>query len=321
MNRTLLFIAAGSVLGAAVLGYAASRLYLSPAASLRTALRADRADIASFEQGLEGRNKVGSSLAAIAATTLGATEEEVDARLRNRLNEIAGGGGLTEVVVESNAPVPVRNPAGERIKSGFGRTLRGQTDFRVVRGSVTGTGPLEKVMRALATFQSQPWVHRVESFSVKPVGKERDRFELRVGVATLMMPDLLAQDAAPPPIATLSERDGSRWAAVVTKNVFKEPPAPPPAPAPVVVQASAPAAPPPSPYAEWRLTGVVESRLGIEAWLRNSRSGQTVALPVGGEVASAKLVSAGGERAVFEIDGKRFEVTNGQALSERRPLN
>jgi hypothetical protein len=79
--------------------------------------------------------------------------------------------------------------------------------------------------------------------------------------------------------------------------------------------------PPRSPYADWRITGVVESRLGTEVWLVNDRSKERLALAVGAQVADARLVSGAGERAVFEIAGQRFEVSNGQTLEERRPVN
>lgn len=301
--------------------YASATLYFGPAGALVAKIRNERELIARFEQGLAQRRQVEGALKERAAATLGATEEELDARLRNRLNEIAGGCGLSEVLVESNRPAEERNPAPARMKrSEFAQQLKAQRDFWVAEGGVTGVGSLDQALRSLATIQAQPWVHRIDAFSIKPKSRDRDVFEVRVQVATLMMPDLLGRDAAPPPLVTLGEAESTRWSSIVAKNVFKEPPPT------AVAQAPAPPTPEPtpvaaSPYSEWRLTGVVQSRLGIEAWLRNTRTSQTLALAVGGVVADARLVAAVGERAVFEIDGRKFEVVNGQTLEERRPLN
>jgi hypothetical protein len=172
-------------------------------------------------------------------------------------------------------------------------------------------------MRTFATVRTQPWVHRVESFSLKPEGKERDRFTLSVGVATLIMPDLLVAGFTPPPVATLSESEALALGLIVAKNVFKQPP-------PDQAVAQRPPGPPPgppSPYLDWKLTGVVEAGSRVEAWMHNTRSNERLTLGVGATVADAKLLAAGGERAVFEIAGKRFEVFNGQTLEQRRPTD
>src|SRR5262249_52805402 len=105
-------------------------------------------------------------------------------------------------------------------------------------------------------------------------------------------------------------------AAIVQKNMFKEPAA-------AVAQAAPPApangAPPPPPYADWKLTGVIESRLGVEAFLLNTKSGQRLTLAAGAAVIDAKFVTGAGEKAVFEIGGQEYEVSNGQTLEQRRP--
>lgn len=325
MNRKLLMrqVAAGVVLfGAAGAGYA--WLYAAPKGVLRKQLTAQLSANAALEAELKDRKRVQDALKAIGAATLASTSDQADSRFRSALNAIASGAGLADVVVNSRKPIEQANPAGTSklsAPSGLRTALRKQRDFAVIAGDVEGKGTLEQVLRAAAAIQAQPWVHRVESFSIKPEGRGRERFTLKLGVATLFTADLAPKDIAEPQVTLLDERARTVWASIVEKNMFKEPaavaaaaPAPPP---------QAPSTPPPpvSPYADWRLTGVVESRLGPEAMLLNVKSQQRLALPAGGTLADARFVKASGEKAVFEIGGQAFEVATGQMLEQRRPAS
>ncbi len=313
MNRGLL-IAASVAAALSLTAWGAWRAYFVPAGRLRTQLAADRETIRTLEAALGERSRTATDLRAIASSGLGRTEEEVDAALRDRLNMMASAQGLTRVQVETREPKGEASPAGGAgVRGEIGRRLRRGSDFWIVRGSLAGHGTLDQVLRTLAAIQGQPWVHRVESFAIKPVGKEREQFELRVGVATVMMPDLLPASFAPPGVVVLDEGTGRALGRIASKNVFRE--APPGAPA----QAGAAAPSPRSPYADWKLTGIVEVGVSAEAWLHNTRSNERVTLTPGRSVLDAKLIGAAGEQAVFEIRGERFEVSNGQTLEERRP--
>ena len=273
-------------------------------------------------RGLEGelrdQRRVDEALKAFAATTLGGSTGEVAARFRSALNDIAGQCGLAEVMVNSRNPTDQFNPGGiSKVSSpsGLRATLKKQKDFSVISGDLEGKGTLEQVLRATATVQAQPWVHRVDSFAIKPEGKERDVFSLKLGVSTILMPDLAPKAA--PEVQIKAVEPSAGLAAIIEKNMFKEP-------APVVVRADLPSeaangVPPPPPYADWKLTGVIESRLGVEAFMLNVRSGERVTLPTGAVVADARFVSGKGETAVFEIGGQQYEVLNGQTLQQRRP--
>jgi hypothetical protein len=297
-------------------------LYEQPRAGLAEQLGHQLEVNAAFEKQLTDRQQVAEGLKAIAATTLGAKADEVDATFRSKLGEIAEKGcGLAGVQVTTQKPADVANPAGTAAKltkpAGLRSTLRKQHDFAVITGVVEGHGTLEQALKAAAAIQAQPWVHRVDSFSIRPEGRDRDRFELKLGVATiLLLPPLAPKNVPEPRIVGAPETSMSELAAIVAKNVFKEPAAmaaqaPPAAPAP---------GPPAPPYNDWRLTGVVESRLGTEAFLVNVKTQQRMTLAVGAAVADARFVSGAGERAVFEIAGQHFEVSNGQTLEQRRPV-
>jgi hypothetical protein len=315
-----------ALVGAGVLGY--WTLYENPRQDRLAALDAQLRLNSSLEVPTRERARVRQELREIGATTLGVTRDRVDAQFRAALHRIADSCRLGDVQISTKEPADVKNPIGSLRRRIAGMPdLSKQIDFRIIRGDVAATGSLEQVMRATSLIQAQPWVHRVESFSISPPGQGGDeRFVLRLGVSTIMLDgDLAPREVREPEIAVLPPDASLAWAGIVQKNPFREPPrrtaenprrqdqrqvtqAPPPPPPP-----------PPPPYNEWRLTGVVESRLGTEAFLVNTRSDERTAIGAGSSIAGAKLVAAEGERAIFEIEGEEYEVFNGQTLEQRRP--
>ena len=311
------------------IGYAAlSAVYLGPRARLQAWLGYHRGEIAYYEGELARRQEVRDRLEAFAAGTLGGALDKADHRFRTSLTSIAEECGLSTIQVSSRQPVPALNPVVEaRLPAGDTgelRTLKNElkkkADFYAIGGELKASGTLEQVLRATAVVQAQPWVHRTDRFILKP-DKNGDRFDLQLGVVTLLAPDLAEGRTTDPVRMALADTAAAAWAPAVAKNVFKEPPPEAPAPPVQVATTSAGALPPPPPYADWKLTGILESRLGVEALLVNVRSGQHVTLAAGASVVEARFVAGSGERAVFEIGGQRFEVANGQTLEQRRPLN
>lgn len=308
-------------------GYA--YLYAAPKAKLLKELGQQQKAVEGYEAALKRRVEIRSGLKAVADSTLGATKDDVDSRFRTGLYSVAAACDLRGISANTREPVKEVNPLGKaKLSSGFAslkRELRGQTDFYSISGELTATGTLDQVLRATAMVRQQPWVHRVQSFELKPAGDEENaRFTLRLGVSTLLLTsDLAPKERGEPVVLALAEGADSAWQGIVRKNVFREPPAPEkpkPAVANVEKPAPAPATPQRPLFEEWKLTGVVQSRLGIEAFLVNVKNGQRLSLPTGAAIADAKFVSGEGERAVFEIGGERFEITNGQTLEHRRPL-
>jgi hypothetical protein len=319
-----LFALAAAVLAVGIVGYRVG--YASPRDTLLRQIDQARRDNASYEAWIQRRAEVSKGLERFAGTTLGASGDEVEARFRSGLNAIAASCGLTGISVNSTKPDAVENPGGKakalREPSSLRSLLAKQADFSVIKGDLTGSGSLSQVFRAIALVQAQPWAHRIESFSIRPEGKEREQFVLRLAVATLILPREQAPRVEQQDVSLVSLADGAEaaWRRIVAKNVFKEPP---PAPAQPVV-ASAPLPPPSAPqrpaFEDWKLTGVVQSRLGIEAFLVNVKTNQRLSLPTGAAVADAKFLRGEGERAVFEIAGEQFEISNGQTLEQRRPV-
>ncbi len=332
MNRRVTTILIGGVAGLAVLGGGGAWAFRSVFWKDYSAVVSETADLErraeAFESGMKGSRAIKVGLRDAGETMLGSQQAVVEHRLRGMLSEIGERNGLQEVVVTHGRPRAVSSPADERgsgISRGFRRLLGDRSDFAVVRGRVQGLGSLEDAVRTLADLRAQPWVHRVEGFTITPKGREGEIFELKADYATIFAPELVEGDRDAPALASPARADVEALAAVVSRAPFRfaEAPveAPPPPPPPVVVK-SDPPAPPPPPYDRWRVTGVLESlegEGGVEVMLYRTDTGETLNLRVGQSVLGATLRKADGERAWFEKDGMLVVLRAGETLDRARP--
>jgi hypothetical protein len=267
----------------------------------------------------------------IADTSLGTDEETVTATARTALNQIIAYYSLSGGEAATRRAVEVRDPAGAAKAAEFNsREARTRPDFMSLTATLKGTGSLDQVVRTLATLQMQPWVHRIEGFSIKPPGRDRDRVDLDVLLTTVYLPDKAPKrDVAAPIWQPIGEAEFAQWRAIVDKNVFKEPPpTAPPAPGPAVPPGTGPAgaappAPPapPPPYADWRVTGVVQAVTGPQLMLVNLKTKEWKTLDVGGMVLDVRFVAGSGEVAKVAIGTTIFEVRIGQTLADRTPAS
>ena len=74
-------------------------------------------------------------------------------------------------------------------------------------------------------------------------------------------------------------------------------------------------------FGEWKLVGVWNGANAMGVILANTQTGASRSISPGESVLGLKLVSASGERAEFEYEGKRYELLQRQTLAERRELN
>lgn len=295
----------------ALVGVAGLYLYVLPRQRLVRQIEAQRQRNAGYEMAQRDHPRLRESLRAHARRTLHADPDQAVHLFRTALGELATDCGLQGVQVSTREPEPMPNPGGRRL-----RALQGRSDFHVIRGEVSGTGTLEQALRTLAQLQVQPWIARLEGFTLKPEGRERERFALRAGVATLLMPDLTPADLPAPRVVPEDPAAAARWAGIVEKNVFREPPL-------RVARADAPppAQPPPrSLLGEWKITGIIETRRGVEVLVLNTRTREAVVLTIGNTVAGATLTAAARDAATFDLAGKRVEVLIGQTLEQGRTL-
>lgn len=287
--------------------------------SLLKATREFQSATASYEKDLQRQKAVRDRLNSIAQTTLGKQFDRVDHRLRTGLSRVGQDAGLSDVVVSSSPPKDERNPAAAArdMERSMQDRIKKVPNFSVVSAQVKGVGALPQVLQALAMYDCQPWIHRVSALSIRPVGREREKFELKLDVATIWMPDLSVDDPNDPAIVAPGESGVAAIAAITEKNVFRTPPAPAPAPArEVAARPAQPASPAPA-WGDWKLTGVVSGRRGLEALLVNTRDGERKVLSPGVSVLGATLVSGAGEEATFELEGAMWTVRTGATLADR----
>jgi hypothetical protein len=332
LNVRLLSAAGVSVV---VLGICAAeyRSWASQRDQITEELGRYRTGIADRDREMEGRARIKRELTRLAETMLGTDEETVTAAARTSLNEIVAHYGLTNMSVTTARPMGVKNPAAEARVTEFvdkkQKNLRSRPDFMAISATLNGTGTLEQVTRTMATLEVQPWVHRIDAFNFKPLGKEREQIELNVILTTVYVTDT---DLRKREVMAEGERmwrpveeaEFSLWRPLVAKNVFREPPPPPPAvpvaPASLAAAVAAPEQPPPVrvPYEEWRVSGITRGVDGAQLMLVNEKTKEWKTLNAGGMVLDAKFVDGSGEVARIAIGEAQFEVKTGQRLSERR---
>jgi len=319
-------------LAAAGVGMWEYRGYARERDALVTRIALYKQDIDKRERELEGSARVKRTLRKFADASLGVDEATVSASLRTALNEIVAHYGLIEPTVTSNKATAVRNPAVEvhptELADRKRKDLRAP-DFYTIAATVSGKGTLEQAVRTLATLELQPWVHRIDGFNLKPIGKEHDRVELTVMLTTAFLPEkeLRSRTVGPEPHAwrPVEEWEFAAWRGIVAKNIFKEPPR-----APQVAgrdPGSEPGAPtPPAPpsaasYSDWVVSGIARGRDGVELMLVNEKTKEWKTISVGGRVMDAKFIDGSGEVAKIQIGQEMFEVRSGQRLSERKPVS
>jgi hypothetical protein len=322
-TKIIIAIAAVVVLaGGGWLGY--DRMYARPRKDLLKQISHYRSALAAREMELGHIGPLRERLRRVASTTLGSDDEQMSAALRSAMAEVLGSVGLRDVTVGTGAPVAVKNPAAPRIEEVRDKAARNAPDFYAMTATASGVGSLEAALRGLAALEAQAWAHRVDQWSISPVDKGRDKFELSVGITSIYFPEPDLRPAAVAqadvkPWQPLSESRFAPYRPILTRMAFKAPPPPPPPAQPAPAQPAQPAAQAAAqPYAEWLVTGVVMGRDGVELWLKNSKSGKTATLLKGERLLDATFVEAEGETATLEIGGARYIVALGQTLADRR---
>lgn len=331
-TRARLVIWGVATVGLVVVYFLYSTFYAGPRDKALAKRDALQADVSRLQEITENDPKIRKELKAIAETTLGKQLDVVSHRFRSYTARLAGDAGLENVVVEQGRPTDEKNPVGQRMPSNVPSSLRAaareQVNMSVIRGAVTATGTLEQVGIALATLQSQPWVHRLEGVQIRPNGTDRRRFNVRFELATLYLPDLVTTDKEPT-IAAPSDEQLKIWKVFASRNIFREPKvkdhSPGDTPPPIAVVDGTTPAPEVSviapDYSSWRLTGVMTSSRGSEAFFHNVKTNEKLTVRIGGAVLDAVLIAADGESAELEIAGKRFRLHNGESLAARQPTS
>lgn len=267
---------------------------------------------------VKGRPALDRRIQSYADRTLGASREEVDARLRERLNRIAEAVGIESATVGTGAVSTKQSPARRAFpRSASWRKLREETDFVELTGWLAGQGSLAQIVRIVDQIEAEPWVKRVDQLKLDPKDNG-ERFGFTVRLTTLFLPGLEPAEADPAPY------DAGRlehFASLTTKNPFRVPEAAPAPPSPVAAAPAPPAQPAGFPYGQWIVTGVARNQAGEEVWLRNAGSGETRRLAVGEKIGEAVFSGTKDDAALFKVADRLFMVPAGRNLNERLAVN
>lgn len=332
MKRTPLVLVVRLVVLSVVVGvgyWIVDAAYLKPVGAVRTQIDEMDATYKRATDIMEDWPSVKRELQGFGLTQIGREFDQVEHRLRTSLQDIGERAGLRAVQVSNGPPKAERTPlAAARLRGKLGRELMEAHDFAVVKGTFSGTGSLEQVVRAVAFLQVQPWLHRIERVSIEPRGRERQAFGLDVAFSVAIAPDLCPPNAAMPPIVEPDEELVKRAARIAQRNVFVAPPVQAPKP-PVVDPPVDPIVPPPSvppAYDRWKVTGLLERRVdgrtvSAEAWLTQIDTHERRILRSGEDVLGHVFEWAEGERGYFVFEGRRFVIRQGQTLADRVPAD
>jgi len=330
MNRNALgkiAVAAGLVGAGGWFGF--ERMYASGARELNAELDELQTQIRSYESVLSSKPSQDRWLAGLESRLVGGALDELDNGLRVAIRRVAEQAGLSAIEVGTNSSLKaVVNPytqARSTARGPVGRALSESPGFASLVASLGGEGSLDAVLGVIAGIEAQPWIHRIDRFTIDPVDKSRTRYAvdvtLRVGYTPGgrgMEPDALRVVEPTPErtdlVGTITER---------SPFVHIPEPAPAPAPAARVEETAPPPPPPPPPYDQWRVWGLVSSRLGPEVGVRNERTGRSLTLAVGARVPglAMRFMGISEQRAVFELEGRRYAVELNARLDQRTAID
>lgn len=318
MNKRVLLILLGSVIGLIVLFLIYRSVHAKPVAELRETLTSWQGGRDHMKSSLRDAESVRRQLLEVANTTLGADPEIAEHRLRTLLTDLCQKAGLAEFVITCREPKAIGNPAASEKPREFSREMRAQPDFIMQETTITGTGTYESCLRAIAYFEAQPWLARVEDVNIQPGDGDRKSFDLTARLVSLVMPDLADESTGTD--AVVHEPNAGRIAQLSSRNPFiakpkvAERPAPPPEPRPE------PRKPPEPPYRDWVVSGVMQTPAGGEVIVSNQKTGASQSLGLGAEFLGLKIEGIRTGTLLVQKDGEGFKVALGQSLAERTRL-
>lgn len=350
-RRGVVVVSALMLAGSAALSWGlVSWLFVGPAARAEALAEQVEASAGLLEQRVARLRKSGTGMEEVLARSFGRDAGQTEHWLRLGVRAVARSVGFGDeaVVIDSGRPRSEANPVTEASyasstpASGALSRRKFKDELWHVQGNVRAVGTIDQAVRLVAALSGQPWVHRVDSVSLKPVSvKERERFEVVVVFRSLMVEGgrVASGWAEGVEVASADVAVGSALERMSLPNRFKKPPEP----EPVVIAAvempaenappsvEPPPPPPPIRYDLWQVTGVARSaRQGELVFVRERESGVTRMIAPGeklvidggrpeGTVVFGGAVEGDQTRVVVVINERAFEVRVGDHLGQRRP--
>ncbi len=319
MSRSRVILFSIAALAAAwLLWSTADRTYLAPRRDLLDRIDVARQRIASRQEVINREVSQRRAWRDAAARTLAGSSEETVSILRERLNTIGHGIGLTDLRVSTATAKSVASPAKSASSDKAWRKLTAQADFYTLSADFSGQGTFQQAVRALEIISAEPYIKRIERFTLRP-RRGGEVVDVSVSLTTVILPDA-EPPAQPQPDVSLA----SMYASVASKNIFRAPP-PPADPAPAIKPEVKPEVvvqkPPSIPWGDWVVTGIVWIDQKPELWMKNQKTSESRQLRSGDRILEAQVEEISHTRAVVSIEGAKFYIEIGQSLGDRRPVN
>lgn len=280
--------------------------WLTPVGTLR--LQATKLDnrISEYREALSNVDVVQDSIDEYVTRTLGGSLEEVDHRLRSRLNRLGETVGLKGMSVGTGRSVALLSPGRSDFKGASRRALREEVDFVEVEGTVSGTTNWHGAIELLDRLKAAPWIKKIDQVRLRASG-DGSRLQVTVRLRTLFIP---GRSPTVEPESPWSNDRLVSMAGLVSRSPFLIPSSPAPKPA------GKPSAPVNREPAGWKLTGVAGIGDQAEAWIRNTKSGRTRRLFIGQRHGQLVLEGIEGDFAAFRSGDSVVSIQVGQLLHD-----
>ncbi|MEE2908343.1 MAG: hypothetical protein VX527_11010 [Planctomycetota bacterium] len=280
--------------------------WLTPVGTLRAQAAKLENRISEYREALSNAGVVHDGIDEYVARTLGGSLEEVDHRLRSRLNRLGETVGLKGMSVGTGRSVALLSPGRSDFKGASRRSLREEVDFVEVEGTISGTTNWSGVIELLDRLKAAPWIKKIDQVRLRASG-DGTRLQVTVRLRTLFIP---GQVPTVEPESTWTKDRLVGMADLVSRSPFVIPTVPAPKPS------GKPATPTNREPAGWQLTGVAGIGDQAEAWIRNTKSGRTRRLLVGQRHGQLVLEGIKGDLASFRNGDSVVSIQVGQLLHD-----
>ena len=296
------------------ISYIVNSSYLTERGELVKRIAAVKADLENIREAKLDQRRIDAEHQSYIDRTLGGDLETVDHKLRSRLSRLVEHAELqNKSVGPTGGARTILSPA-KSVFRGAQRELGEDPDFVELECPVSGVGTLEQVLKLIDSIEAEPWIKRIDELRLDPSDNgAKVRVDLRL--TTLFMPQ--RKPSGNGSAMTVSAPRTERFAALVSHNPFRVPP-PSPNPPP---DKPATAGPAEFQYGQWQVTGIAQTAVGPEVWLRNAQGKQTKYLNVGDKLHEMVFVRTDGETAEFQLGVQRFSIAVGKNLNDRTPVN
>ena len=280
--------------------------WLEPVGALRQKLDTLNNKVTQYREALSDVDGVEDSIDAYVARTLGGSLEEVDHRLRSRLNRLGESVGLRDLSVGTGRSVALLSPGRNDFKGASRRSLREEIDFVEVEGTMSGNTDWKGVIELLDRLKAAAWIKKIDNVRLRASG-DGSQLQVSIRLRTLFIP---GRSPVTQPGSTWSEDRLVVLADLVSHSPFIIPSKPVAKPAP---RSTPVVNKPPS---GWRLTGVAGLGDQAEVWISNTRTGRTRRLQVGQKHAGMVLEGIKGDLAAFRSGDSVVSIQVGQLLDD-----